>query len=179
MYWTEIVCDSGNVCHSNRFSLSSAFDWGKRKDTVLEHWWGRWWNHPLTCQTLGVIKFYTILYPINQGVFGNGDLYIAPNEHSGILKNCLNFFVCFCLFRAAPTAYGSSQARSWIGPVAARLCHSHSNARSLTHWGRPGIEPESSWMLVRFVSCELWWELPVLIYLKVCHVWMSDGTDFL
>ena len=30
----------------------------------------------------------------------------------------------------------------------------HSNARSLTHWVRPGIEPVSSWMLVRFVSAE-------------------------
>ena len=30
----------------------------------------------------------------------------------------------------------------------------YSNARSLTHWARPGIEPVSSWMLVRFVN---WW----------------------
>ena len=28
----------------------------------------------------------------------------------------------------------------------------HSNAESLTHWARPGIEPTSSWILVRFVS---------------------------
>ena len=28
----------------------------------------------------------------------------------------------------------------------------HSNARSLTHWARPGIKPESSWILVRFVN---------------------------
>ena len=28
------------------------------------------------------------------------------------------------------------------------------NARSLTHWVGPGIEPEFSWMLVRFVSAE-------------------------
>ena len=52
------------------------------------------------------------------------------------------------LFRATSTAYAGSQARSSIGPVAAGLCHSHSNigsepgvtyttahgnARSLTH----------------------------------------------
>ena len=36
----------------------------------------------------------------------------------------------------------------------------HSNAGSLTHWARPGIEPMSSWMLVRLVSTELWRELP-------------------
>ena len=28
----------------------------------------------------------------------------------------------------------------------------HSNARSLTHWVRSGIEPTTSWFLVRFVS---------------------------
>ena len=37
---------------------------------------------------------------------------------------------CFCLFRAAPMAYGSSQARGRIGAVAARLRHSHNNTGS-------------------------------------------------
>ena len=31
--------------------------------------------------------------------------------------------------------------------------------QSLTHWARPGIEPVSSWMLVRFVSTAPQWEL--------------------
>ena len=39
----------------------------------------------------------------------------------------------FFLFRAAPTAYGSSQARGPIGDVAAGLHHSHSNTRSEPH----------------------------------------------
>ena len=38
--------------------------------------------------------------------------------------------VCVCLFRAAPTAYGGSQARGRIGAVAAGLHHSHSNTKS-------------------------------------------------
>ena len=38
----------------------------------------------------------------------------------------LNFFI----FRATPTAYGSSQASGWIRATAAGLRHSHSNARS-------------------------------------------------
>ena len=33
-------------------------------------------------------------------------------------------------FRAAPVAYGSSQAKSQIRAAGASLCHSHSNARS-------------------------------------------------
>ena len=64
----------------------------------------------------------------------------------------------FFPFRAAPAAYGGSQARGRIGAAAAGLCQSHSNAGSelhlwpmrrearghagsLTHSGRPGIEP--------------------------------------
>ena len=35
----------------------------------------------------------------------------------------------------------------------------HGNAGSLTHWVRPGIEPMSSWILVRFVTTDPQWEL--------------------
>ena len=40
-------------------------------------------------------------------------------------------------------------------PDLSRICnlhHSYGNAGSPTHSARPGIEPESSWILVRFVS---------------------------
>ena len=37
----------------------------------------------------------------------------------------------------------------------------YGNARSLTHWARPGIKPASLWLPVRFVSTESWRELPV------------------
>ena len=40
------------------------------------------------------------------------------------------FFPVFCLFRAAPSAYGSSQARDLTGAISASLRQSHSNARS-------------------------------------------------
>ena len=44
------------------------------------------------------------------------------------------FFTCiFSFFRAAPEAYGSSQARGGVRAAAASLHHSHSNAGSLTH----------------------------------------------
>ena len=35
----------------------------------------------------------------------------------------------------------------------------HSNPRSLTHWVRSGIEPVSSWLLVRLVTAEPQWKL--------------------
>ena len=50
------------------------------------------------------------------------------------LENCLFifyfFYFYFLLFRAAPMAYGVSQARGLIRAVAAGLCQSQSNARS-------------------------------------------------
>ena len=76
----------------------------------------------------------------------------------------------FFLFRAIPTAYGSSQARDPIGVAASSLCHSYSHSNlgsephlrpavqfmatpgSLTHWARPGIEPAASWILAGFVT---------------------------
>ena len=62
----------------------------------------------------------------------------------------LIFLIYFYFFRAPPSACGSSQTRGRIGAIAAGLHHSHSNSGSLTHWARPGIEPVSSWILIRF-----------------------------
>ena len=42
----------------------------------------------------------------------------------------------FLLFRVAPMAYGSSQARGRFGAMAAGLCHCHSSARS-----KPRLQP--------------------------------------
>ena len=81
----------------------------------------------------------------------------------------LSFFLSFFgPFRSVPTAYGSSQARGWIGAAAASLqpqqrqiqttsvtwTTAHSNTGSLNHWARPGIEPVSSWIIDRFPSAE-------------------------
>ena len=78
------------------------------------------------------------------------------------------------LFRAAPAAYGSSQAKGQIGATATSLYHSHSNARSELHlqptpqltarqdpqhtkW-RQGYNLFSS-IPVRFISAAPQWEL--------------------
>ena len=42
----------------------------------------------------------------------------------------------------------------------------HSNAGSLTHWARPGIELATSWLLLRFVSSAPWWELCSCLFSK-------------
>ena len=68
------------------------------------------------------------------------------------------------LFVAVP-ACGSSQAKDQIRTAASGLCHSHGNTvsephlqstlslwqcQTLTHWGRPWIEPASSWKLCSY-----------------------------
>ena len=39
-----------------------------------------------------------------------------------------------------------------IRAASATYTTAHGNTRSLTHWGRPGIEPRSSWMLVNLMG---------------------------
>ena len=47
---------------------------------------------------------------------------------------CVCLFVCLFVFsRAAPAAYGGSQARGLIGAIATGLHHSHSNSGSEPH----------------------------------------------
>ena len=46
----------------------------------------------------------------------------------------------------------------------------HSNARSLTHWMRPGIKPASSWILVGLATAEPQWELPLSIDFKAFSI---------
>ena len=68
---------------------------------------------------------------------------------------------CFLLFRAAPEAYGNSQAGDSIRAAAASLHHSHSNRGSEPCLrptpqlkAMPGFKPMSSWIPVRFVSAD-------------------------
>ena len=46
------------------------------------------------------------------------------------------------------------------------LHHILCKTKSLTHWARPGIEPTSSWLLVRFVSAEPQQELLKLGFIE-------------
>ena len=66
------------------------------------------------------------------------------------------FYFYFLLFRATPTAHGSSQATGRIRATAAGLCwptpQFTCNAGSPNHWARPGIKSTSSWILVGFIS---------------------------
>ena len=62
-----------------------------------------------------------------------------PNKSEvGFFVVFLVFCFCFCFLRAAPVAFGNSQARGQIGAVADGLYHTHSKARS-----EPFLQPTS------------------------------------
>ena len=60
-------------------------------------------------------------------------------------------------------AYATATVKQ-IWAMSVTYTTAHGNTRSLTHWVRLGIEPTSSWMLVRFVSAALWWELTIFLF---------------
>ena len=61
-------------------------------------------------------------------------LHTGSSSGLGLCFFVFVFFSFFSLFRAAPAAYGSSQAKGQIGASAASLHHSHSNAGSELRW---------------------------------------------
>ena len=89
------------------------------------------------------------------------------------------FFLCMCVFRAIPVAYGGSQARSQIQARGLRptpqpqqctgqscICDLHHSLRQrqiLNTLSRPGRENASSWILVSFLTTEPRWELLMYI----------------
>ena len=76
------------------------------------------------------ISFFQLLKPKNLKSFS----WLLSFFHT-LYPFLQQFFFFFCLFRAAPEAYGGSQARSQIGVATAGLRHSHSNVRSESHLG--------------------------------------------
>ena len=61
-------------------------------------------------------------------------MYAGPGGSESLF--ILILFFCLFFFRAAPAAYGGSQARGLLGAVAAGLHQSHSNAGS-----EPSLRP--------------------------------------
>ena len=89
----------------------------------------------------------------------------------------MNVFVCSFVFLGPHHGTWSIQSCScWPMPqpqecqiryVSVTYSAACDNTRSLTHWVGSGMEPESSWTLVRFVTAEPQWEPPVLGYDKI------------
>ena len=97
----------------------------------------------------------------------------------------------FFLKRAVPVAYGGFRTRGRIRAVAtatatwdpSRTCDLHHSSRQC--WilnplrARPGMEPVSAWMLVRFVSTEPRWEFPSLTSNRssALQLWMEATSQ--
>ena len=92
------------------------------------------WQIPcLGSHTMSVTMCSYKSYFIALGLFEWEDRTRFSSQGPTIIK-----FFFFCLFRAAPAAYGGSQARGLIGAVAAGLRQSHSNVGS-----KPSLQPAS------------------------------------
>ena len=97
--------------------------------------------------------------------------WFSPDLPIDLIQFSLSlFFFFFFVFLGLHCGIWRFQARGQIGATVSGLCHSHRNlgsriwgrsvtyttARgkpgSLTHRVRPGIEPVTSWLLVRFIN---------------------------
>ena len=124
----------------------------------------------------------------------NKYVYILKRIFFAFLWNILTaqwiyFYNCifFLSFRATPAVYRNSQARGLIRVTAAGLGQrqiqassatyttAHGNARSLTHWARSGIEPATSWFLVRFISAAPHQELQVGFFDHKGRTWLHTS----
>ena len=85
------------------------------------------WIHEWTNRQMKVARW------TGRGNLGHSGLGTRPRVLKKMMKIVPILETFFFLFRAAPEAYGSSQARGWIGATAANLHHSHCNARSELH----------------------------------------------
>ena len=61
--------------------------------------------------------------------------------------------------------------------MSATYTTAHNNARSLTHWARPGTEPTFLWILVGFITTVPQWEIPEFNFLFFMAVPMAYGTS--
>ena len=114
-------------------------------------------NWPLSANILFVSNMYQVFWWAS-------DAFSPLTLLKHRIQTAESFFFFF-LFRAMPTAYGGSQARGRIScptlqpqqhqirAMSVTYTTAHGSTSSLTHWVRPGIEPVSSWMLVRFINC--------------------------
>ena len=151
--------DGKESSHSTSVSFrkSSFLIWGEGSSRGWPERWLRWFAHTfggVLCR--GYVQCPDFLLAPQKWLFDFWPFCILLPI---IFPNCpcTQLFIYFCLFfllRAALLAYGRSQARGQIGASASGLHYSHSKARSLTHWVKPGIKPASSWILVGFVTTE-------------------------
>ena len=93
---------------------------------------GTFGNRPHFRMSKWIKRFKPTLCPVNLPPFYETQELgqIRKSYHIHFYFLIFNFIYLFFLFRAAPLAYGSSQARGQIGATISSLHHSHSNTGS-------------------------------------------------
>ena len=92
-------------------------------------------------------------YKIKLHLLPGNNIYLESLETFYTYRHSSFCFVCFVFLELYPQHMEVPRLGGRIRAAVAGLHHSHSNAGSLTHWARPGIEPVSSWILAGFVNC--------------------------
>ena len=100
----------------------------------------------------------------------------------------------FLLFRATPAAYGSSQAKGWIGAAATNLCYSLRNARFQPHlqpiyhssWQHQILNPlswsrDGTHILMDTSRVRYHWAMtgtPIVYYVYICFSHLTVSAHF-
>ena len=104
-------------------------------------------------------------------------LCVGRHNLGSFLFVCLFGFVFFCLgpnpWHMEVPGLGSTRSCScwptpqqcWIQATSAIYAAACGNTASLTHWAGPGIEPSSSWIPVRFLTCGTTMRISIFVFL--------------
>ena len=99
-------------------------------------------------------------------------LFVVPSEYLSLSDIIVVLFYIFLLFLKflGPHLWHMEVPRLGVKWEQQLLAYAtaHGNIGSLTHWGRPGIEPVSSWILGGFVSAAPQWELLFFYFFIAC-----------
>ena len=121
-----------------------------REMTGLEKWEGLFPRFPLLRGELGLHTRRPKECP-SEGLHPRKNTFLIKNNGKCSIGDIAHLYVAysfFFLFRAAPVAYRSSQARDQVRTAAASLCQSLWEC----HWTRPRIKPTFSWILCRVLN---------------------------
>ena len=125
--------------------------------------------NPILSSDLGTRKKLCYLYYLGDGLYCEHFFlfffFKCPYQFPG---QGLSWSCC-----CQPTPQ-SQRCQVWVTSLT--YTTAHSNARSFTHWEKPGIGPTSSWILVGFITAEpQWglrlWVLNMSITDKPCSFW--------
>ena len=86
------------------------------------------------------------------------------------------YFLAFIFLRATPAAYGSSQARGWIGAAGASLHHSSQQCRILNSLMEARDQTHILMILAGFVTCWAMTGTPIATHtFKACVTYLCES----